>query len=129
DNVASQANRLEAALEGLREGFGLPELVLDLSAVTSLPPHLPRRISGFRFPHRHADAYLRDAMAGESRFQDTPTGTALLGATADEPVALYEWFPQSLLFGYWQSHLGKKRSQAKLARSWVSEIVGYDPAT
>ncbi|MGH2747361.1 MAG: type I-G CRISPR-associated protein Cas7 [Actinomycetota bacterium] len=44
------------------------------------------------------------------------------------PLALLEWFPQALLFGFWQSHLGKKGSQAKLARSWISEVVGYEPA-
>jgi len=129
DNTPSQANRLEAALELLREPLGLPAMVLDLSRVPGLPPHLPRRISGFRFPHRQADAYLRDSMIGDARFQSTPVGQALFSATADDPGALFAWFPQALLFGYWQSHLGKKRSQAKLPRSWVSEIVGYEPAT
>ncbi|HLH69941.1 MAG TPA: type I-U CRISPR-associated RAMP protein Csb1/Cas7u [Candidatus Dormibacteraeota bacterium] len=128
DNVPSQANRLEAALEGLRPSLGLPEVVLDLSGVESLPSHLPRRLSGFRFPHRHADAYLRDAMLDGSPFPQTPVGAAILDATAEEPAALFQWFPQALLFGYWQSHLGKRRTQAKLARSWISEIVGYDPA-
>ena len=36
------------------------------------------------------------------------------------------WFPQALLYGFWQSHLGKKsRHNAKHARAWVSEIVGW----
>src|SRR5579884_3853247 len=128
DNVPSQANRLEAALEGLRPALGLPELVLDLSGVETLPSHLPRRLSGFRFPHRHADAYLRDAMLDGHPFPRTPVGAAIVEATAEEPAPLFRWFPQALLFGYWQSHLGKKRTQAKLARSWVSEIAGYAPA-
>jgi hypothetical protein len=34
-----------------------------------------------------------------------------------------------LLFGYWQSHLGTKRTQSKLARSWISEIAGFAPAS
>ena len=38
------------------------------------------------------------------------------------------WFPQALLYGFWQSHLGKKRPQTKHARAWVSEIVGWKPA-
>jgi CRISPR-associated protein Csb1 len=129
DNVPSQANRLEASLEALRPSLGLPELVLDLSGIPSLPQHLPRRISSFRFPHRQADAYLRDAMADHQKFSTTDVGRALINATVDRPQALFQWFPQALLFGYWQSHLGNKRSQAKLARSWVSEIAGYDPAT
>lgn len=129
DNVPSQANRLEAALELIHGQIGLPEIVLDLSGLGSLPPHLPKRLSSFRFPHRQADAYLRDAVLDDTPFLNTPQGRALFDATADEPGALLEWFPQAALFGFWQSHLGKKRSHAKLARSWVSEIVGYRPAT
>ncbi len=115
--VPSQANRLEAALELIRGPIGLPEIVLDLSEVGSLPPHLPKRLSSFRFPHRQADAYLRDAVLDDIPFLNTPQGRALFDATADEPGALLEWFPQAGLFGFWQSHLGKKRSHAKLARS------------
>jgi CRISPR-associated protein Csb1 len=129
DNVPSQANRLEAALERFRARLGLPDVELDLSDWDSLPPHLPRRISGFRFPHRHADAYLRDATLDGVAFPKTAVGKALMNATADRPQALLEWFPQTLLFGFWQSHLGPKRSQAKLARSWVSEVAGDRPAT
>lgn len=129
DNVPSQANRLEAALESVREKLGLPEIVLDLSGVPELPPHLPRKISSFRFPHRSADAYLRDSLIEGQALLKTAIGKAIFSATADDAEALYEWFPQALLFGYWQAHLGTKRSQAKLARSWVSELVGVDPAT
>ena len=129
DNVPSQANRLEAALELLAAQAGLPRVVIDLSEVGYLPSHLPRAMSGFRFPHRQADAYLRDATLDGRPFPKTELGQALLGSSADDITALLEWFPQAALFGFWQSHLGKKRSQAKLARSWVSEIVGYRPAT
>jgi CRISPR-associated protein Csb1 len=128
DNEPSQANRLEAALERMRGRLGLPELVLDLSSLEPLPPHVPRRLSSFRFPHRNADAYLRDAMVDGEDFLRTETGKAIADATPDEADALVEWFPQALLFGFWQSHLGKKGPQTKLARSWVSEIVGYEPA-
>jgi CRISPR-associated protein Csb1 len=128
DNQPSQANRLEAALEQRRAELGLPEIVLDLTSVGALPPHLPRRISSFRFPHRNADAYLRDAMLDGAKFLNTDVGAAIFNATADRPEALLQWFPQALLFGFWQSHLGKKRSQAKLARAWISEIIGVEPA-
>lgn len=128
DNVPSQANRLEAALQRLRREVGLPEIVLDLSDAP-LPAHLPKSLSSFRFPHRHADAYLRDAQLDGQPFEKTDVGRALMSATADSAEALFQWFPQALLFGFWQSHLGNKRSQAKLARSWVSEIAGYRPAT
>jgi CRISPR-associated protein Csb1 len=129
DNVPSQANRLEAALAQFRGELGLPELVLDLSEISQLPVHLPRLISSFSFPHRNGDAYLRDAMLDGTPFMRTPTGIAVFSASADNPAALFELMPQALLFGFWQSHLGKKRQQTKLARSWVSEIVGYEPAT
>lgn len=128
DNVPSQANRLEAALESIAPRVGLPTVTLDLSGLR-LPPHLPQRLSGFRMPHRQADAYLRDGVLNGEAFEETPVGKALMAATSDHPDALFEWFPQALLFGFWQSHLGKKRSQAKLARSWVSEIVGVRPAS
>ncbi|MGH9131473.1 MAG: type I-G CRISPR-associated RAMP protein Csb1/Cas7g [Acidimicrobiales bacterium] len=129
DNVPSQANRLEAALESLLGRVRLPGVTLDLSQIGSLPPHLPTRLSGLRFPHRSADAYLRDSELDGVAFDRTQVGAAILAGTADSPLALFEWFPQALLFGFWQSHLGKKRSQAKLARSWVSEIVGIRPGS
>ncbi|MHB1504473.1 MAG: type I-G CRISPR-associated RAMP protein Csb1/Cas7g [Acidimicrobiales bacterium] len=129
DNVPSQANRLEAALEGLRERLRLPELVLDLAEVGPLPADVPTQLSSFRFPHRQADAYLRDAVLDDKPFLQAPIGTQLLAATADHAEGFLGWFPQALLFGFWQSHLGKKRTQAKLARSMVSEVVGYAPAS
>ena len=129
DNVPSQANRLEAALESVAAELGLPRVVMDLSGLGNLPAHLPRALSGFRFPHRQADAYLRDATFGGQAFPRTELGRALLSSSAEDVTALLQWFPQAALFGFWQSHLGKKQSQAKLARSWVSEIVGYRPAT
>ena len=129
DNVPSQANRLEEALRQMRCDLRLPEISLDLSSLEPLPAHLPRALSSFQFPHRQADAYLRDAIVGTCRFERTPNGERLFGATRENAVALLEWFPQAILYGFWQSHLGKKRSQAKLARSWVSEIVGVCPAT
>ncbi|MYH57574.1 MAG: type I-U CRISPR-associated protein Cas7 [Boseongicola sp. SB0675_bin_26] len=129
DNVPSQANRLEEALRKERESVGVPELVLDLADLSHLPSHLPRRISSLQFPHRNADAYLRDAMLDDRDFLATDIGKAIFGATAQTCGPLMAWFPQSLLYGFWQSHLGRKRTNAKHARSWVSEIVGWKPAT
>ena len=128
DNVPSQANRLEEALHRHRESIRVPELVLDLSTVGNLPAHLPRRLSSLEFPHRNADAYLRDARLDEDDFTKTGVGRAIFGATPQECGPLMSWFPQALLFGFWQSHLGKKRQNTKHARAWVSEIVGWNPA-
>ena len=128
DNEPSQANRLEAALQDKRDVLGLPDIVLDLSSAGTLPPHLPREISMFQFPHRNADAYLRDSMVDGTPFATSEVGEAIFEATAASADALLAWCPQAPLFGFWQSHLGKKRSQAKKARSWASEIIGLEPA-
>ncbi|MXZ85647.1 MAG: type I-U CRISPR-associated protein Cas7 [Acidimicrobiia bacterium] len=131
DNVPSQANRLEAALEATAEAVGVPRLVLDLAGdeFAHLPSHLPRSLSSLRWPHRNGDAYLRDALLDGKTFAKSSIGRSIIDATADSAGALVAWFPQALLYGFWQSHLGSDRSQAKHARAWVSEIVGWDPAT
>ncbi len=132
DNVPSQANRLEEALRRDRASPRLPEMILDLSGF-GLPAHLPRRISSLQFPHRNADAYLRDARIGDSDsgddFVKSDLGKAILAAAPEACAALTAWFPQALLYGFWQSHLGKKRHNTKHARAWVSEIVGWKPGS
>ncbi len=127
DNVPSQANRLEASLRTHAEDLGLPRIVLDLSVIDGLPDHAPTSIPHFEFPHRNADAYLRDAEHDGAAFTKHEVGSALLSATKTNPGALFEWWPHALLFGFWQSHLGKKGPQTKVARSWTSEILGFDP--
>ena len=129
DNVPSQANRLEHALRRDREASSIPEFVLDLSELGDLPAHLPRTLSSLEFPHRNADAYLRDAQVGDVDFIKTDVGQAIFGATAQECGPLMSWFPQALLYGFWQSHLGRKRHNHKHARAWVSEIIGWQPAS
>lgn len=128
DNVPSQANRLEDALRQHREAVGVPELTLDLSQFDGLPAHLPKSLSSLQFPHRNADAYLRDARCGDKDFLRTELGKSIFDATAGACGPLMAWFPQALLYGFWQSHLGKKRTNSKHARAWVSEIIGWQPA-
>ena len=129
DNVPSQANRLEEALRRNRDSTSIPEFVLDLSELPHLPAHLPRSMSSLEFPHRNADAYLRDALLDGKDFLKTEIGQAIFGATAQTCGPLIAWFPQALLYGFWQSHLGKKRQNTKHARAWVSEIIGWQPAS
>lgn len=129
DNVPSQANRLEDALYRMRSECRIPVIELDLSSAGQLPVHLPRSISSLHFPHRNADAYLRDAVLGGVDFVKSVPGAAILDATPWNAGALLAWFPQSLLFGFWQSHLGTKKAQTKHARAWNSEIIGWYPAT
>ena len=129
DNVPSQANRLEEALRRNRASAPIPEFVLDLSELAHLPAHLPRSLSSLEFPHRNADAYLRDAELDGEDFLKTKIGEEIFGATAQTCGPLIAWFPQALLYGFWQSHLGKKRQNTKHARAWVSEIIGWQPAS
>ena len=129
DNVPSQANRLEEALRRNRASTSVPEFVLDLSELANLPVHLPRTLSSLQFPHRNADAYLRDAQLDGKDFLRTELGQAIFGATAQTCDPLVAWFPQALLYGFWQSHLGRKRQNTKHARAWVSEIIGWQPAS
>lgn len=129
DSVPSQANRLEEALRRNRDTTRVPEMVLDLSDLTNLPAHLPRQISSLEFPHRNADAYLRDARLDGRDFIKTELGKTIFAATPSRCGPLMAWFPQALLYGFWQSHLGKKRHNTKHARAWVSEIVGWRPAS
>ncbi len=129
DNVPSQANRLEEALRRDSESISIPEFVLDLSKIRGLPSHLPRSLSSLQFPHRNADAYLRDAVLKGAPFIKTEIGQAIFGATAQQCGPLMAWFPQALLYGFWQSHLGRKRHNSKHARAWVSEIIGWQPAS
>lgn len=128
DNVPSEANRAEASLAAVASDLGLPELILHLGDVGPLPPHVPQRLSSFTFPHRNADAYLRDAVLDGEPFTRSDVGRSIFAATATAPSALLRWTPQSLVYGFWQSHLGKRGSQAKFARAWTSEIVAYEPA-
>jgi CRISPR-associated protein Csb1 len=129
DNVPSQANRLEAALMRLAGPVGLPQFILDLSDCQHLPPHIPSSLSSFQFPHRNADAYLRDSLLDGVPFLKSAVGAAVFAATPARADDLVRYMPQALLFGFWQSHLGKKGAQTKLARAWTSEIVGFEPGS
>ncbi len=76
DNVPSQANRLEEALRRHRDTSSIPEFVLDLSDLPQLPAHLPRSLSSLQFPHRNADAYLRDSQLNGDDFLKSEIGRA-----------------------------------------------------
>lgn len=130
DNIPSQANRIEASIADQARHLGVPEFVLDLKGkeYAHLPSHLPRSLSSWRWPHRHADAYLIDSIIEGKDAHKHDLGREILAATPDAADVLMSWFPQSLLLGFWQSHQGKKRAQTKHARSWMSEIIGWNPA-
>ena len=126
DSIASQANRVEAALLAVADAGGLPVVVLDVGDIR-LPPHLPRRVTSWEWPHRVADPALLDSLLDGVPVHRTEWGRALLDATVLDAGPLVAWFPQALAFGFWQSHQGSNRSQARAARVWQSEIVGWAP--
>jgi CRISPR-associated protein Csb1 len=128
-NVADGANRDEAANQKAVGKLGLPELYLDLGGIDTLPSHVPSRLSSWQFPHRSADSYLRDADVDGVDFLSTPIGRSIAEAVPWAAGPLLAWFPQALVHGYWQSHLGKKRTNAKHARAWTTEILGWNPAS
>lgn len=118
DQVPSQVNRVEesllAALDSGRLALPIFELRSDGVRLTSL-----------NFPHRYADAYLRDSEVGGIRFDASPAGAALRSATADDVRPLYVREPYSLLFGAWDSH--RKGRGLKLARLYQSMMFGVEP--
>lgn len=122
DQVPSQANRVEEAL-AKAQASGRVELPLfELVARTSAGEV---RLTSLDFPHRYADAYLRDSVVDGVRFDASEHGRALRSASSGDVRPLFEREPYSLLFGAWDSH--RKGRQAKFARLYSSELFGLDP--
>jgi CRISPR-associated protein Csb1 len=125
DSVASQANRLEAALvEAARAGeITLPFIETDFSD-TDLADI--GRISTLDAPHRAFDAIIRDSRLGEKAFPHSELGISLTRARMDRATAMFESTPNALLFGAWNSTGEGGGLGAKVPRALVSEIVGVD---
>lgn len=121
DSAPSQANRAEAALlRAHREGMvTLPLLELRHAGATAVV------LTSLEFPHRYADAYLRDSLLGGERFDRTDLGRSLLAASVDDAAAIYAHDPGSLVFGAWNSHRAGR--QARFPRVYCGEVVGWDP--
>ena len=118
DQVPSQANRVEEALLAARDSgkVDLPMFEMEVDGV---------RLTSLDFPHRYADAYLRDSEVDGVRFDNSQVGKALRSATAEDVRPLYEREPYSLLFGAWDSH--RKGRWPKFARVYQSMMFGIDP--
>jgi len=121
DTVASQANRVEAALERVASAAGLP--VVELTATVA--DGQVARVTSWSAPHRHADAYFEHATLDGTAYWSTAEGKAVLSATPDNAAALLAWYPGSLVFGSWTSR--KKGRQSRFPRLYTSEMVGLDP--
>ena len=121
DSVPSQANRAEEALlRGHRAGtVQVPLMQVEHTGAA------PVTLSSLEFPHRYADAYLRDSMRDGVAFDRTELGRSLLAASPADASALYAHDPGSLVYGAWNSH--RKGRQQNFPRIYASEGVGWDP--
>ncbi|MFF3665447.1 type I-G CRISPR-associated RAMP protein Csb1/Cas7g [Microtetraspora malaysiensis] len=122
DQVPSQANRVEEALLTARDAGRIELPLFELMAETSRGP---LRLTSLEFPHRYADAYLRDSLVEGKRFDRSDVGQRLREVSALDVRPLYERDPGSLLFGAWDSH--RKGRWPKFARIYSSSMVGLDP--
>lgn len=118
DQVPSQANRVEQALLSAHRDsrIALPLLRLSINGHT---------LTSLDFPHRYADAYVRDSEVDGVRFDQSEVGRAIRSASAEDVRPLYFREPYSLIFGAWDSH--RKGRWPKFARLYASTMFGVDP--
>ncbi len=133
DSVASQANRMEEALQrAWDEGrANIPMVRVDFTNATDDDPVLDLStlggdgyITALEAPHRLADALLRDSMLGDLRFRASAEGRAFTEANPHNATAVYDLCPTALVFGMWDSTGPKGGQGSKFQRALVSEIVG-----
>jgi len=122
DQVPSQANRVEEALLTARSEGRIQLPLFELQATTG---HGVLRLTSLEFPHRYADAYLRDSLVDGQRFDASEVGRRLREASAEDARPLYERDPGSLIFGAWDSH--REGRWPKFARFYTSSMMGLDP--
>lgn len=120
DQEPSQANRVEEALRDAVDDGSLELPILEMRAGAV-------RLTSLDFPHRYADAYVRDSMIGGVRFDQTPVGKRLREATDRDVRPLYEREPCSLLLGAWDSH--RKGRWPRFPRLYSAAMFGLDPVT
>jgi CRISPR-associated protein Csb1 len=122
DQIPSQANRIEGALLEARDQQRIELPLFELTAKTSRGDI---RLTSLDFPHRYADAYLRDSLVEGQRFDWSPIGQRLREASDNDARPLYEREPLSLVLGAWDSHrLGR---WPKFARVYNSRMFGTEP--
>lgn len=126
DSVGSSANRIEEALlVEHREGrYPLP---LTSTAIESGGQRFD--ITTLEAPHRIFDAWVRlSALPGEDRsFEQSERGQELSLAHAGALDPILESSSHDLLFGVWDSHRTGPSGQVRIARSFVSTVLGFDP--
>lgn len=123
DSVASQANRLEEALQRAWEDSNLPFPVVAIDFTSNNQVADLDTISTLQAPHRIFDALLRDSVEDGTLFRDTSLGRAITDANWKNATSLYQVCPTALIFGAWDSTGPKGGLGTKFQRALVSEIV------
>jgi CRISPR-associated protein Csb1 len=124
DQEPAQANRVEEALRDAADQGRLRLPLFEMRLVTKMGEV---RLTSFDFPHRYADAYVRDSLVDGVRFDESPVGMRLRATTVADVRPLYCREPGSLLYGAWDSH--RKGRWPKFARLYSSSMYGLDPVT
>jgi CRISPR-associated protein Csb1 len=124
DQEPSQANRVEQALLIARDEGRLTLPIFEMTVETR---YGKIRLTSLDFPHRYADAYLRDSLIGGVPFDASQAGQRLREATAGDVRPLYEREPLSLVLGAWDSH--RKGRWPRFPRLYSSSMFGLDPVT
>jgi len=126
DSVASQANRMELALqEGWDAGeLEFPLVQVDFAAADEDLEAPIGRVTALQAPHRIYDAILRDSVDADGvLFRYTPAGQRVTQATVRDATSLYHYCPTALVFGAWDITGPKGGLGSKFQRTITSEIV------
>lgn len=132
DSVASQANRMEAALLSAWETgqLSFPLLRVDFSGVDDQLEAPVGSISTLEAPHRIYDAIFRDSVdESGTLFRYTPVGQAVTNATPRDATALFLYCPTAMIFGSWDSTGPKGGLGSKFQRALSSEIIAVGVRT
>ncbi|MGO9960283.1 MAG: type I-U CRISPR-associated RAMP protein Csb1/Cas7u [Solirubrobacteraceae bacterium] len=127
DSVGSSANRVE---EGLLEDYRAGRYPLPVSGMTlQAGSGQTFTVSTLEAPHRIFDAWIRLATESGSSvaFEMTERGQELSRAHAGALDPILEVSSHDLLFGVWDSHRTGPGGQVRIARSFTSTVIGFDP--
>ncbi len=127
DSVGSSANRIEESLLAeYRAGrYPLPVTTTTIEA----GPDQRFTITTLESPHRIYDAWHRLAVepGDDTTFEQSARGRELTLAHLSALDPILEASSHDLLFGAWDSHRAGPGGQVRIARSFVSTVLGLDP--
>ncbi len=127
DSVGSSANRIEDALlvEYQQGRYPLPVTSTTIQADSGQA----FEITTLEAPHRVFDAWIRlSSVPGKDvAFEHSEQGRKLSLAHAAALDPILEASSHDLLFGAWDSHRTGPNGQVRIARSFTSTVLGFDP--